>query len=531
MHQMREQGGEPGSISEATQGAPCHIGMARGQCGREIYRPLSSYRDPRPVCLMHSADPDKDPTKFQKQLEEVLSNAGEGLADFTGYVFPSSDVFPSPDYSGRCFVAKCYFPWATFTKDANFQKAKFKRGANFSSATFRGAANFPRAEFLQDTAFSSATFKGKTDFAYAEFGQNTTFETAIFEQDVIFRESIFKRIADFRNAVFHSAAEFLVARFRKDAGTNEHEPGPVFSGATFEKPEKAIFYKTHLEQALFHNCDVSKVNFSDVTWRKRATWRRRSEGKNLVFDEVVGPSYCKTRVPEEASGSGEFAPCEDMADPPNYQLERDFLASELAPVSDSEDPCDYRLIEELYQKLKRNYDDQSDYRVAGDFHYGELEVRRKRNKHKSKGLDWLRCNFGVLACYKCASAYGESYVRPGGLLLLVLLAFTLLYPLSGLHLDPSRVNASGSSFGCKDIKELTYWSPNKCGQDNRSEWRARLDLLLSSGLTSVEVAAFQRNITYEPSYRLGLFLVLVETLLTSTLIALFLLAVRRQFKR
>ena len=45
------------------------------------------------------------------------------------------------------------------------------------------------------------------------------------------------------------------------------------------------------------------------------------------------------------------------------------------------------------------------------------------------------------------------------------------------------------------------------------------------------VAAFQRDLAYEPSYPSGRLLALLELLLTSTLIALFLLAVRRQFRR
>jgi hypothetical protein len=46
-----------------------------------------------------------------------------------------------------------------------------------------------------------------------------------------------------------------------------------------------------------------------------------------------------------------------------------------------------------------------------------------------------------------------------------------------------------------------------------------------------KLAAFQRDLAYEPSYPWGRLFALLELLLTSTLIALFLLAVRRQFRR
>jgi hypothetical protein len=62
-------------------------------------------------------------------------------------------------------------------------------------------------------------------------------------------------------------------------------------------------------------------------------------------------------------------------------------------------------------------------------------------------------------------------------------------------------------------------------------WRARLALVGHSGMTSLYVAAFQKDLTYQPSYPSGRLLAVAELLLTSTLGALFLLAVRRQFKR
>jgi hypothetical protein len=53
----------------------------------------------------------------------------------------------------------------------------------------------------------------------------------------------------------------------------------------------------------------------------------------------------------------------------------------------------------------------------------------------------------------------------------------------------------------------------------------------NSSLTTVYIAAFQKDLVYEPSYPWGRVLALLEVVLTSTLFALFLLAVRRQFRR
>ena len=56
--------------------------------------------------------------------------------------------------------------------------------------------------------------------------------------------------------------------------------------------------------------------------------------------------------------------------------------------------------------------------------------------------------------------------------------------------------------------------------------------LVGKGLiTSVDAATFQRSAEYAPAYPWGRVLAIFETLLTSSLFALFLLAIRRQFRR
>ena len=62
-------------------------------------------------------------------------------------------------------------------------------------------------------------------------------------------------------------------------------------------------------------------------------------------------------------------------------------------------------------------------------------------------------------------------------------------------------------------------------------WIATLAFFGHSLMTTLSVAGFQKELTYQPAYPWGRALALLELLLTSTLIALFLLALRRQFRR
>jgi hypothetical protein len=187
----------------------------------------------------------------------------------------------------------------------------------------------------------------------------------------------------------------------------------------------------------------------------------------------------------------------------------------------------YALIAELYRQLKKNYDDRQDFRTAGDFHYGELEMNRLYSPHWNKVLRWLHRYLGLVAWYRYASEYGENYVRPVLWFLAVVLFFSLLYPITGLHPDSGRGNQFATALACAE--KLTYWCPWYAGAT--SIWQARGNLVGHSVVTTLYIAALQKDLIYLPSYPEGRLLALAEVLLTSTLVALFLLAVRRRFRR
>lgn len=550
--------------------------MYRGEpCGRPLFGPLI---DGISHCLMHTPA-GKDEVAFQKEFNFILHEAGSGEADFTGFVFPSSD------YTGREFSAHCLFAGAifsqyacfavakftqevtfldaTFTQDADFMGANFMRDATFYQATFArnakfgsakfigeagfyktkflGASYFLSATFTQDASFGEATFTKEANFvsaAFAEnakfdmvtfsdsatflnaffmheasfisarFAQDTTFEVtkftgdaqfsdATFVRDTHFTKTVFTKCAFFGGAKFLGTAEFRETKFRKDEEGEHKElvPGSVFSLAEFSRPEAIIFYKTYLGQALFHNCDVFKLNFSSVNWR------RRRSGKRMVFEEVVGLD--------------------------------DGAAEALRPQENNSDERDYGLIAELYQQLKKNYDERKDYWTAGDFHYGEMEMKRLHSQGKSGWTRWLNRNLGLVAWYKYASQYGESYVRPAVVLSIILVTFTLLFPWAGLdrNEDPTHSAPAVRQQTPAALSKLSYGHFKDFVGTYSGRRLGTAAFFGNSLMTVLSVAGFQKELKYEPSYPWGRGLALLELLLTSTLIALFLLAVRRQFKR
>jgi hypothetical protein len=274
-----------------------------------------------------------------------------------------------------------------------------------------------------------------------------------------------------------------------------------FSEVELEDPKRVLFYKTDLTHALFYNTDVSEVAFSLVVWGGRNRQLPGIAGRVFPWAPRLWPEHA--RLFEEEVDTGTHA---------EY---------ELGPSAKNPDERNYGLIAEVYQQLKRNYDAKGDYLTAGQWHYGEMEMKRLHSRWRWRPLRWLGQHLSLAALYKYASSYGESYVLPLIWLGVVLAAFGALYPVVGLEL--TQTGGGGV---------LTYSNWARFFRTHPMEHPAGWwGMLLHSLMTSLSVAGFQRELRYAPLYPWGRLLALAELLLTTTLAGLFALAIRRQFKR
>jgi len=427
--------------------AGCPVGMGYGdahRCGRELHVAPDG-ADEKPVCLMHSEDPNKESgllfDAFWREFERILEDAGESKAHFEHFVFPRLD------FREREFQAICSFRSAKFKQNADFRNATFKQDVTFRNATFDQDADFLRATFTQGVRFVETTFHGTANWARSRFLDRAEFRRTKFIPRIVGR------------------------------------PSAAFSLASFSKPDEIIFEDVDLSRALFHNSDVSQVWFTSSV-----LWRNRDGNRGLaVFEETI---------PHDSG----YAKGLEKNGQPNY-----------------------RAVAQIYQQLKKNYDSRQDYWTANEFHFGEMEMKRLAEPTEGPFLQarqWLHRNLSLVALYRYASDYGNSYTKPIVWLLGILILFASLLPLPGVGLMRQ---------GAKQTETYTsVWDVQKSyGEDL---W-AEVCLVGNGAITSVDAATFQKGAEYAPAYPLGRVLAIFETLLTSSLFALFLLAIRRQFRR
>ena len=457
--------------AEAESEARCLVEMGLyldQRCGRKLHTAPDGV-DEQPVCLMHSEDPEK----LSGALFNAFWSEFEKILEEAGEKEALFErfFFPRTNFSGRKFKAICRFTHATFSQ-----------GANFSRTTFMQDSYFRWVTFIQDADFHNTVFMQRANFYKAIFTQNAFFRLATFTQNAEFRRTIFEGTANWIECRFLDQAEF---RHTKFVPKEPKVPSAVFSLAKFAKPGEIFFEDVDLSRALFLNCDVSAVWFtSSVIWA-----RRKGHRGLAVFEEEI------------------------LLNPEYFAMKR------------HHEEIDHGAVEQIYHQLQKNYDTRLDYRKANDFHYGEMEMRRLAvpvSRWPRWPRRWQHRKWNFIALYRWASDYGNSYREPLKWLLRIVLGTALLFPLTGLEMKQPQP-------GYPAIASYTsVWNQQDTWSNNR--W-TEAKLIGKSGITAIDTATFQRNPEYSPVYPWGRALGILETLLTSSLFALFLLAIRRQFRR
>ncbi len=554
----------------AIRGCPVDMGFDL-PCGRPLHSAPQGV-DEVPVCLMHSKDPAKQEgplfDQFWIEADSIMERAGSGEAYFRRFVFPRVDLQKTEikplchfdwavfsqyvDFSESTFARTVSFRKATFARKADFSRTVFRQDAGFAESTFfeeanfhpvafHQAAQFSGASFVRDAYFDGASFGQRADFTRAKFAQRASFATANFAetahfwevsflQEANFWKTTFAAMADFGDSTFadmayfprtnfHDLADWRGCRFLDKAafrGTlfqaenpdqtqdphaedphaddlhaedppaqdpptrDRSQPSALFSFATFANPGEVVFDDVDLSRVFFHNCDVSGVWFTSS-----ARWAESSGRKAVILEETI-----------------------PLHDGYGKQLQRD-------------GERDYRAIAQIYQQLKKNYDARLDYWTANEFHYGEMEMKRLAAPTAGPLLPlrrWWHRRLGLVALYRSASDYGNSYRKPMLWLVGILVLFALLFPLPEAGVQRNGRVATWPS----------TWQPQNGARHNLA---AEARLFGNSLLASIDTAMFQKTPEYAPAYPWGRVLAIAEVSLTSTLFALFLLAIRRQFRR
>lgn len=175
----------------------------------------------------------------------------------------------------------------------------------------------------------------------------------------------------------------------------------------------------------------------------------------------------------------------------------------------------YNIILNQYKALEKNFDYYKNYEEAGEFHKRQFEVQRKFTK-------WNNLKKYILWLYYTFSGYGESYVRSIISFLSILFIFTILYLFTGLDYvnNANNIDDNGKSVS------LIKWSDPKYKYNCMNDFGASLLFSLSNTLP------IRKDIeSIKPASEWTRFFAYIEVTLQSIILTLFIIALRRKFKR
>ena len=363
---------------------------------------------------------------------------------------------------------------------AQLRGAHFASEVDFKSVRFRSTVDFMGVSLGDSTDFSGTTFGAGALFDDAVFEEQASFVGATFAGPASFARTVFQRGADFSLSRFSGAARFGVASFgdsqKESDGSATSRPVGDFQGAMFDEPSRVDF--SHVNSAAasgflarFANCDISVAKFDNVRWF------RSPSGRILLQDEL---DLLSTRAPRA-------------------------LSPEVVAIA--------------YRRLTQNFDSNRAYDDAEDCFRSVMDLRRR---FPQVGLSWL-----AVSAYWAVSDYGSSYVRALSwwlLLVLLLVPMLLALPVSSLQ----SIQAAGSA----PVLESHAHSVFEARLAHVSLlWMDITRRLPAAAILSVQVATYQRTLFYAVASPFGQVILVIETLCASAIAGMFLLALRRRFRR
>lgn len=374
--------------------------------------------------------------------------------------------------------------------NGHFKYATFN-GMRFDGAIFQGdTCDFEAATFEGDnTPFINCTFNTKhTNFKYLKMlmrhsffdycrmqSTTVTFEDCLIESD----RFLIGIVSDDSNTVVQR--NYLLISSEQIDFTDLKYYG-IFSYKNFHRAEnkqpEVRFRRvdfSNMRSANFVRANLSRAIFIEAVLEDvkflNVVWPDKKDNNRTIFDDLSVP--------------------------------------------DKDPNKDWKELRNIFTQLKKNYQDRLDYARADQWFCRELECRRRMIKEYAGQTIISKFTIGVARLvywlYKLASNYGDSYIRPLSWLIIVIFISAFLYLMNGFKIGGQSIDYN--------------WCP-ECGLSTehildflKAILFSMAAMLLQVG-RSIEVVGLGSAIVH-----------IFQLLITAILAPLFLLALRRKFRR
>jgi hypothetical protein len=326
----------------------------------------------------------------------------------------------------------------------------------------RGAVRFEHAEIIGDVFIDNFVFGGHTSFEHARFGGQARFATVEFREMAFFTDATFAGTVRFDD-VRADALQLVNARFEKRAWI-----GPLTAKAvnlagvrcaammevdvrvraltcTLARFEEGVLVRADggavsAEQARFGA--PSLIAGSGELPRLRSL--RATDVSNLEVADV-DLRWCEFAGAHRLDQLRLAGRCPFGRPPRGWRTRRRTIAEEAAwrewptdrPDNWSLESVDPERMANVYRSLRKAFEDSKNEPGAGDFYYGEMEMRRH-------SAETPRAERWILAVYWLLSGYGQRAARAIAALVVVIAVVGVLLAMWGQPPDDAVRIAVGA---------------------------------------------------------------------------------------
>jgi uncharacterized protein YjbI with pentapeptide repeats len=426
-----------------------------------------------------------------------------GYAHFGGARFSGDAGFRGARFSGNAefgearFSGHADFDRAQFSRYAHFLEAQFSGDADYFAARFSGDAGFRGARFSGNAEFGEARFSGHADFVAAQFSGDANFGHTVVAGTLRCDEAVFDR--DLRVYLSASALSCRSTRFSGRAELNVRWAEVALDNAVFvgrsrlvgvgpwpaldesavrasradaqyalradrgdrqldaqERPRLLSLRQAAVENLALGNVDLRPCRFfgahgldelrieADCEFAAPPGWWRTH--RRTLVEEHEWRERRHSRAAISNGGSGPSRPARDAEDSPADAAASGWLPVECQPADwlrqdIGTEVLDPTHIASLYRALRKAFEDRKDEPGAGDFYYGEMEMRRQRPP-RTPGPGRLRAQRrftrdrgerAILTLYWLVSGYGMRGSRALMCLAVTVAAGALLFGHGGFR--------------------------------------------------------------------------------------------------
>jgi hypothetical protein len=380
--------------------------------------------------------------------------------------------------------------------DILFEDCKFEIPIRITGINIKG---FP--QFFKNCVFNKRVYLGNIKF------DKLIFENVIFNDECIFSSCNFLDGLIFTETIFNNNLSFVVNRRLKVMEIKDAFFRCEFNGITnFNSVSFGILNLSDSsigeKICIFNNCSFNLL----------ALFRRLNLKSNIIFLNVdlTNCSFLNSNFAEVLFASISINIKEHI----DYKFLKSIIKEDDIIFKSIYIPDKSDLIREVtensliseYKIFEKNFDNKKQFEIAGDFHQASLDIERQFNPTKSKKtLLWL---------YKTFSNYGESYKKSIIWFSLILVFFSILYLFTGLDYINNEKHSIIYYFKCSNINNIfnDYGLSFLYSFINSFPAKRDIDILkAANGYT--------------------IFFSTIQTVIQSILITLFIIALRRKFRR